>query len=86
MAGDEVVQLYLNDEYSSLTTYTKVLRGFERIHLAPGEEKTVDFEVKPQHLGLWNIENKFVVEPGTFSVMVGSSSEDIRLKASFEIN
>ena len=85
VAGDEVVQLYLRDEVSSVTTYVKVLRGFERIHLQPGEEKTVRFELTPQELGLWNKDNHFVVEPGTFSVMIGSSSEDIRLKGEFAV-
>ena len=85
VAGDEVVQLYLHDEQSSVTTYVKVLRGFERIHLEPGEEKTVDFILTPQELGLWNKDNHFVVEPGTFAVMVGSSSQDIRLQGKFEV-
>ena len=85
VAGDEVVQLYLRDEVSSVTTYVKVLRGFERIHLEPGEEKEVRFTLTPQDLGLWNRDNRFVVEPGTFTVMVGSSSEDIRLKGQFEV-
>jgi beta-glucosidase len=83
MAGDEVVQLYIRDEVSSVTTYVKVLRGFERIHLKLGEEKVVDFELTPQDLGLWNKDNHFVVEPGRFSVMIGSSSEDIRLQGHF---
>ena len=85
MEGDEVVQLYLRDEQSSVTTYVKVLRGFERIHLLPGEEKTVDFLLTPQELGIWNKDGRFVVEPGTFSVMIGGSSEDIRLKGQFEV-
>lgn len=85
VAGDEVVQLYLHDEQSSVTTYVKVLRGFERIHLEPGEEKTADFVLTPQELGLWNKDNHFVVEPGTFTVMVGSSSQDIRLQGKFEV-
>ena len=51
--GDEVVQLYLRDEISSVTTYTKVLRGFERISLEAGEEQTVHFRLRPQDLGLW---------------------------------
>lgn len=84
-AGDEVAQLYLRDDVSSVTTYVKVLRGFERIHLAPGETKEVTFHLTPQDLGLWNRDNHFVVEPGTFTVMVGSSSEDIRLTGSFEV-
>ena len=85
IAGDEVVQLYLHDEMSSVTTYVKVLRGFERIHLEPGEEKVIDFVLTPQELGLWNKDNHFVVEPGTFAVMVGSSSQDIRLQGKFEV-
>lgn len=83
--GDEVVQLYLRDDVSSVTTYDKVLRGFERIHLQPGEERELTFTLTPQDLGLWNIDNHFVVEPGTFTVMVGASSEDIRLKGMFEV-
>ena len=85
VAGDEVVQLYLHDEMSSVTTYVKVLRGFERIHLEPGEEKVIDFVLTPQELGLWNKDNHFVVEPGTFAVMVGSSSQDIKLQGKFEV-
>ena len=81
--GDEVAQLYLHDDVSSVITYVKVLRGFERIHLQPGEQRRVEFQLTPQELGLWNKEEKFVVEPGTFSVEVGSSSTDIRLKGSF---
>jgi len=83
--GDEVIQLYIRDDYSSVTTYQKSLRGFERINLKPGEEKSVTFSLTPQELGLWNKHNEFVVEPGTFSVMVGASSEDIRLDGSFEV-
>ena len=85
VAGDEVVQLYLHDEMSSVTTYVKVLRGFERIHLEPGEEKVIDFILTPQEMGLWNKDNHFVVEPGTFAVMVGGSSQDIRLQGKFEV-
>lgn len=85
VAGDEIVQLYLRDEISSVTTYVKVLRGFERIHLLPGEEKQIEFILTPQGLGLWNKDNHFVVEPGRFTVMVGASSEDIRLKGEFEV-
>ena len=83
--GDEVVQLYLHDEESSVTTYVKVLRGFERITLQPGEEKTVEFLLTPRHLGLWNKENRFVVEPGIFKVYVGASSKDIRLEGQLEV-
>ena len=81
--GDEVVQLYINDEYSSVATYTMVLRGFERISLKKGESKKVNFTIKPNDLSLYNRCMKFVTEPGKFNVLVGSSSKDIRLKGSF---
>ncbi|MBQ2728209.1 MAG: glycoside hydrolase family 3 C-terminal domain-containing protein [Alistipes sp.] len=83
--GDEVVQLYLRDEVSSVTTYVKVLRGFDRISLAPGEEQEVTFTLTPQHLGLWDKQMQFCVEPGRFRVMVGASSTDIRLEGAFEV-
>lgn len=83
--GDEVVQLYLRDEISSVTTYTKVLRGFERISLEAGEEQTVHFRLRPQDLGLWDKNMNFRMEPGSFKVMLGASSTDIRLHGQFEI-
>ena len=83
--GDEVVQLYLHDEVSSVTTYIKVLRGFERISLQPGEEQTVYFKLRPQELGLWDKDMHFRVEPGSFKVMIGASSTDIRLEGRFDI-
>ena len=83
--GDEVVQLYLRDEVSSVTTYTKVLRGFERISLEAGEEQMVHFRLRPQDLGLWDKNMNLRVEPGKFKVMIGSSSTDIRLHGRFEI-
>jgi beta-glucosidase len=83
--GDEVVQLYIHDEYSSVITYTKVLRGFERVTLNPGEEKEVHFTVGKHELGLWDINDHFTVEPGRFEVMVGSSSKDIKLQGGFDI-
>lgn len=83
--GDEVVQLYLRDEISSVTTYTKVLRGFERISLKAGEEQTVHFRLRPQDLGLWDKNMNFRVELSSFKVMLGASSTDIRLHGQFEI-
>lgn len=83
MDGDEVVQLYLHDDVSSVTRYVKELRGFERIHLKAGETKRVCFMLTPQELGMWTNPNgieKFEVEPGSFTIMIGASSEDIRLK------
>ena len=86
VAGDEVVQLYLRDVLSSVTTYEKQLRGFDRVHLVPGETKTVKFVVIPDDLKLWNREMNHVVEPGVFNVMIGSSSENILAKGSFTID
>lgn len=83
-AGDEVVQLYTRDMVSTVTTYEKNLRGFERINLRPGEKKTVKFTLTSADLSLWNRNMRFVVEPGAFKVMIGSSSEDIRLSGEFE--
>ena len=81
--GDEVIQLYVNDVISSTTTYEKKLRGFERIHLKPGESRTVHFSLVPDDLILINANHERVVEPGEFKVMIGSSYEDIRLTGSF---
>jgi beta-glucosidase len=83
--GDEVVQLYTRDLVSSVTTYEKNLRGFERVYLKPGETKTVSFVLRPDDLALWDRAMHFVAEPGKFRVMVGSGSEDIRLNGEFEI-
>lgn len=83
--GVEIVQLYTRDVVSSVTTYEKNLRGFARVGLKPDETKTVTFTLKPADLGLWDRDMKFVVEPGVFRVMVGASSEDIRLSGEFEI-
>jgi beta-glucosidase len=84
-AGDEVVQLYTRDLVSSVTTYEKNLRGFERVQLKPGEMKTVRFTLTPDDLALWDRSMHFVVEPGKFRVMIGSGSEDIRLSGEFEM-
>jgi beta-glucosidase len=83
--GDEVAQLYIHEKVTFVTTYEKQLRGFERVHLKPGETKTVHLALMPEDMGLWNRDMHFVVEPGTFEAMVGSSSEDIRLTKEFEI-
>jgi beta-glucosidase len=81
----EVVQLYVHDLVSSVTTYEKVLRGFQRIHLKAGEIKTLTFTLTPEDLALWDRSMHFVLEPGMFKVMLGSSSEGIRLSGGFEI-
>jgi beta-glucosidase len=85
VAGDEVAQLYIRDVLSTVTTYEKVLRGFDRVKLQPGESKEVSFTIVPDDLKLYNRQMKYVVEPGVFKVMVGASSDDIKLKGNFEI-
>jgi beta-glucosidase len=84
-AGDEVVQLYLRDKVSSVTTYVSQLRGFERITLKPGETKTLHFTLHPDDLALLDKNMNWTVEPGEFEVMIGASSEDIKLKKTFTI-
>ena len=84
--GVEIVQLYTRDLVSSVTTYEKNLRGFQRVSLKPGETKSITFTLTPEDLSLWNRSMKFVVEPGMFRVMVGAASEDIRLQADFEMS
>ena len=81
--GDEVVQLYTRDVVSSVTTYEKNLRGFERVSLKAGETKKLLFEIPADDFKLWNREMKHVIEPGEFEIMVGASSDDIRLKDKF---
>ena len=82
-AGTEIAQLYVRDDYSSVTAYDETLRGFTRVSLEPGETKTVTFTIKPEHLQLYNRDQKWVVEPGRFTAMIGASSEDIRLSGNF---
>ena len=80
--GTEVIQLYIRDEISSVTTPIISLKGFNRITLKPEESGIVNFELGPEQLSLWNREMKRVVEPGEFKIMVGISSVDIRQKGS----
>jgi beta-glucosidase len=84
-AGDEVVQLYLQDKISSLVAYESLLRGFERITLQPGESQTVRFRIGPEQMVMLDKDMKWVVEPGEFEVRVGASSEDIRLKETLTV-
>jgi len=83
--GDEVVQLYINDVISSTSKPVKELKGYEKISLEPGEQKTVSLKLLPEDLSLFDRDMNFVVEPGTFEVMVGSSSRDIKLKGEFQV-
>jgi beta-glucosidase len=82
--GDEVVQLYIRDVAASVARPIRELKGFERVTLRPGERRRVRFTLTPEHLGFYNREMRFAVEPGTFKVFVGNSSVG-GLEASFEV-
>jgi beta-glucosidase len=73
-AGEDVVQLYIHDQVSSVTRPIKELKGFQRVSLKPGEQKTVTFTLGPQALSFWNEQMKRVVEPGAFDIMSGDNS------------
>lgn len=85
-AGDEVVQLYVRDVLSSVTTYEKNLAGFERVHLKPGETKEITFPIDRKALELLNADMHWVVEPGEFTLMIGASSTDIRLNETLTVS
>ena len=80
MDGEEVVQLYIRDKVSSVTRPVKELKGYKRVHLKVGETKKVIFEIKPESLAFYDIEMNYVVEPGDFNIMTGSSSNSKDLK------
>lgn len=78
MKGDEVVQLYIHDDQASVTRPVKELKHFRRVTLEPGARTTVTFEIKPSDLWFWNIDMARVVEPGTFTLMAGPNSVDVK--------
>ncbi|TKK68337.1 family 3 glycosyl hydrolase [Ilyomonas limi] len=86
VAGDEVAQLYVHDVQSSVKRPVKELRGFERISLNPGQTKTVTFDLPANKLAFYDEQSHgFLVEPGAFDLLVGSSSEDIRLQTQLSV-
>lgn len=85
MEGKEVVQVYINDKVSSVTTPVKVLKGFRKVNIKPNETVTVYFTIPCSELGIWDKNMKYVVEPGDFDIMIGASAEDIRLTDTFTI-
>jgi beta-glucosidase len=74
--GDEVVQLYLRDEYASVARPLKELKAFKRITLEPGESKQVELILPYRSFGLWNRDLQFVTEPGTFNIMIGKDAQN----------
>ena len=86
LAGDEVVQLYIRDVAASVSRPVRELKGFQRVTLRPGDKRRLEFILAPEHLGLYDRQMHFVVEPGEFKVMVSNSSADPHeLVASFEV-
>jgi beta-glucosidase len=85
ISGEEVVQLYVHDAFASSPRPTKELKGYHRLMLLPGESKRITFQMKVDQCAFYNQDLNLVLEPGTIEVMVGSSSEDIRLYGGFEV-
>jgi beta-glucosidase len=83
--GEEIVQLYIRDKVSSVTRPIKELKGFKKVSLNPGEMRAVEFQLSTDDLKFYNQKMEYVVEPGEFEVMIGASSEDIKLTGSIEI-
>jgi beta-glucosidase len=77
-AGDEVVQVYLRDEISSVTRPVKELVGFQRVTLQPGETRDVAITIEPRAFAMWNAAMKQVIEPGTFTIMTGANSAELQ--------
>jgi beta-glucosidase len=84
-AGEEVVQLYIEDVIATVATPARSLKGFAKVRLEPGETTTVTFRLTPDDLSLFDRDLARVVEPGEFRVMIGGSSRDIRLKGAFTV-
>jgi beta-glucosidase len=85
LAGDEVVQLYISDEFSSVPRPVIELKGFCRITLRPGESRKLTFHLPVNLLAFYDLERKLIVEAGTIRISLGSSSADLRLSGSLEI-
>ena len=85
LAGEEVVQLYLQDKFGSVVRPIIELKDFQKVKLQPGETKTLTFVIDNEKLAFYNQALEFKSEPGAFNLMIGSSSSDIRLSANFEL-
>jgi beta-glucosidase len=83
--GDEVVQLYVKDVLASVARPLMELKRFARVHLRPGEARDVVFPLRSEDLRMLNRDLEWVVEPGAFRVLIGASSEDIRLRGEFTV-
>jgi beta-glucosidase len=85
MDGEEVVQLYIHDKVASVTRPVKELKGFEKISLKKGETKTVTFTINEETISMYNIDMKWLAEPGEFDVWVGTSSSDVSQHLKFSL-
>ncbi|MEP7253991.1 MAG: glycoside hydrolase family 3 C-terminal domain-containing protein, partial [Ginsengibacter sp.] len=83
--GDEVVQLYIRDMVASVVRPVLELKGFQRIHLKPGEAKNISFRITREMLSMLDLHLTKVVEPGEFRIMIGSSSRDLKLKTNLVV-
>jgi beta-glucosidase len=85
VAGEEVVQLYIQDEFASTPRPVKELKGYQRLMLELGETKLLTFHLPVDQLAFYDVDSNLIIEAGRIEIMVGSSSEDIRLRGEFEI-
>ena len=86
IAGDEIVQLYISDKYSSITRPVKELKAFKRVSLKSGESKEITFELDKSAFAFYDSEMNYIVEAGEFNILIGNSSRDEDLKStSFSI-
>ncbi|MGE5222449.1 MAG: glycoside hydrolase family 3 N-terminal domain-containing protein [Omnitrophica WOR_2 bacterium] len=84
-AGDEVVQLYVHDSVASVARPVKELKAFQRVHIEPKKTASVSLDLEVTRLGMYDMDMNYVVEPGEYEILVGSSSEDIRLRGVIEV-
>lgn len=84
-AGDEVVQLYMRDPVASVSRPMMQLRGYARVHLQPGETKTVTFTLNPAQFALWSLGSEWLVEAGRIELMAGTASDDIRARGAITV-
>ena len=84
-AGSETAQLYIADEVGSVVRPVKELKGFAKVKLAPGQTKSVKITLNPEQLAFYDDKMNLVVEEGKYTVLIGSSSEDIRLQSGFSV-
>ena len=81
--GEEIVQLYVADKVASMVRPVKELKGFQKVFIPKGQTKRIDFTLNVRDLGFWNNSMQYIVEPGSFEIMVGTNSEDLQKKEAF---